>query len=139
MEEAAFAPLEIFPNPHESSKTIQVVDPEFSSVCPASGLPDYATVILRYVPNKSCVELKSWKMYLRSFYGVGAFHEHVNSSIIRDFASSVKPHWCQVIIRWGARGGLHTTTGMAWTEESGFTECDCTEYVFTEDTNWDNR
>lgn len=89
---------------------IQIVHPEFSSVCPVTGYPDFGRVVLRYVPDKLCVELKSWKIYLSSFYGVGCFHEQITEKVFSYFIEMLKPKWAFLLIDWGARGGLKTIT-----------------------------
>lgn len=94
--------------------TVQIVDPEFSAVCPKTGLPDYGTVVLQYIHRDHRVELKSWKLYLRDFYGVGCFHENITQKIMAEFVRAVQPYWVRLTIVWGARGGLHTTTQMVW-------------------------
>lgn len=131
---AQFSRIETVPSPGDVA--IQVVDPEFSSVCPKTGLPDYGTVIIRYKPGHYIAELKSLKLYLRCFYGVGAFHELVTERIFNDFTNVIFPPKCAVIINWGARGGLHTTTmrktplydGEEWHDE-----------MFINNSYWDNR
>lgn len=115
VSEAVFLPVETVPNSQKTSKVIQIVDPEFSSVCPKTGLPDYGRVILRYVPNEHCVELKAWKLFLRCFYGVGMFHEDCTQRIADAFNKVVQPQWSNITIDWGARGGLHTSTQLTWT------------------------
>lgn len=120
IEDAEFHPLSVVPNSDLTRKMIQIVDPEFSSVCPKTGLPDYGRVILRYIPDAQCVELKDWKLYLRSFYGVGCFHENVTQRIADAFTDIVAPRWVAFVIDWGARGGLHTTTKLVWTRDRGY-------------------
>lgn len=120
VDEAEFIPVEVVPNSQRTRKVVQIVDPEFSSVCPKTGLPDYGRVILRYVPDENCVELKAWKLFLRSFYGVGSFHEDCTQRIADAFTEAVQPHWCTIVIDWGARGGLHTTTKLTWSKGKGY-------------------
>lgn len=106
---ASFEKLEAIP--FEGIDTyVQIVDPEFSSVCPKTGLPDYGTVVLQYVPYERKVELKAYKLYLRSFYGVGIFHEDTTQRIYNDLWNLLVPQYLRLVIVWGARGGLHTTT-----------------------------
>lgn len=140
-DSAIFEPVETVANYHKTRKCIQIIDPEFSSVCPKTGLPDYGRVILRYVPDEHCVELKSWKLFLRSFYGVGMFHEECTNRIIEEFVEEVQPRWASVLIDWGARGGLHTTTSMNWTKKgyAAFPE-HWEDQVFTKHArDWNNR
>lgn len=112
--------IDTVPNPSLTDKLVQIIDPEFSSVCPKTGLPDYGRVIVRYIPNASCVELKAWKLYLRSYYGVGIFHEAATQRITENFVKSVFPKWVNITIDWGARGGLHTTTSVTWDCNEGY-------------------
>lgn len=122
LEDAVFPLVEAVPAPtNNNGMSIQIVDPEFSSVCPRTGLPDYGRVILRYIPQEAVAELKSWKLYLRSFYGVGIMHEPATQKILEAFVHAVIPKWAALVIDWGARGGLHTTTSLMWTPETGFT------------------
>lgn len=120
IDDAEFLPLELVRNSHNSRKVVQIIDPEFSSVCPKTGLPDYGRVILRYVPDESLVELKSWKLYLRCWYGVGCYHEETTQRIADNFTRIVKPRWMNIVIDWGARGGLHTTTQLTWSRGKGY-------------------
>lgn len=118
--EVRFNKLITFPNPSGGRKAIQIVQPDFSSCCPKTGYPDYARVILRYVPDELCVELKSWKLYLAKFYGVGCFHEDVNQRVADTFTDAVKPRWCSIGFDWSARGGVHTATCLVWSPSSGY-------------------
>lgn len=141
IEQAIFPAIEVFDNPGgNNGPAIQIVDPEFSCVCPKTGLPDYATVILEYIPQKFCVELKSWKLYLRHFYGVGSFHEKSTAMIANAFVEAVKPLYMSIFMKWGARGGLHTTTCMSF--ENGKWEVMphvFASQVFVEADHWANR
>jgi len=137
--EAVFFPLVVVPNSKETPKMIQIIDPEFSSVCPKTGLPDYGRVILRYVPNKVCVELKDWKLFLRCFYGVGMFHEDCTQSIADSFKDAVQPMTFSIVIDWGARGGLHTTTQLSWNEDEGYTPSPLHSIFDERAANWNNR
>ena len=137
---AVFHPLSVVPNSERSPKLIQIIDPEFSSVCPKTGLPDYGRVVLRYTPLESCVELKDWKLFLRSFYGVGCFHEDVTQRIANAFVDAVKPAQMRLVIDWGARGGLHTTTSLSYECEAGFYQDDFRHEVFVKHAaEWDNK
>ena len=114
-DEAKFSPIQYVAGDGQVMY-LQIVDPEFSSVCPKTGMPDYSTVVLQYIPLNRRVELKAWKLYLRHFYGVGAFHETCTQKIMEDFIQVVRPRWLRLTIVWGARGGLHTTTQMVWSD-----------------------
>ena len=129
LDNAVFEDIEIIENPQRTRKAIQIIDPEFSCVCPKTGLPDFATIILRYTPDEHIIELKSWKLYLRSYYGVGIFHEEAMQSILDDFTEKVNPIWVDLTLDWHARGGLKTTTQMTWNQKRGAT-------VYPD--NWEN-
>ncbi len=101
--------LEVFENPSPTRNfTIQHHCPEFTSVCPKTGQPDYGTIIFTYVPDKICVELKSLKMYLQRFRNEGIFYEAVTNRIMDDFLAVVKPRQATVESRWTPRGGLNS-------------------------------
>lgn len=102
--------LETFENqfPHRDYK-IEIVAPEFTSVCPKTGQPDFGTVTITYTPNKKCVELKSLKFYLQSYRNKGIFYEMVTNTIVDDLASVLEPRWLKVEAAFGARGGITET------------------------------
>ena len=104
------AGLETFPNPKpERNYTIQFRCPEFTCVCPRTGQPDFATLLVRYVPDRCCVELKSLKLYLWSFREVGAFHEAVVNQILDDLVQLLSPRAMELEGVFHVRGGIHTT------------------------------
>ncbi len=90
---------------------------EFTCVCPKSGLPDFATITIKYVPDLKCVELRSLKFYLMSYRQVGIFHEHVVNRILGDFVEVVKPIRVTVFGDFKIRGGVHTTSEVSWEKE----------------------
>ncbi|MFK8115173.1 MAG: preQ(1) synthase [Rubripirellula sp.] len=101
--------LEVFENPSPSRNfTIEHHCPEFTSVCPKTGQPDYGTIVFTYVPDQVCVELKSLKMYLQRFRNEGIFYEAVTNRIMDDFLAVVKPRKATVQSRWTPRGGLNS-------------------------------
>jgi 7-cyano-7-deazaguanine reductase len=101
------AKLESFKNEYPSREyTIQFVCPEFTSLCPKTGQPDFATVYINYVPNKRCIESKSLKLYLASFRNYGVFHEHVTNKILDDIVKACRPRRAEVIGRFNVRGGI---------------------------------
>lgn len=101
--------LETFPNPHPlRDYTIQHVAPEFTSVCPKTGQPDFGTVRLTYVPDQTCVELKSYKFYLQSFRNTGIFYEDITNRILDDLVKALKPRSMMIVTEWTPRGGLHS-------------------------------
>ena len=101
--------LETFPNPTPGRAYVISMDcPEFTCVCPRTGQPDFATIRIRYIPGKACVELKSLKVYLWSFREVGTFHEAVTNQILDDLVQKVAPTWMRVEGDFKIRGGIHT-------------------------------
>lgn len=100
--------LEIFPAPTDSPFVIEHTSDEFTSVCPKTGHPDFGSVLVRYSPAKSCVELKSLKLYYQSFRNEGIFYEAVTNRIRDDLINAMQPRWLQVITKWKGRGGIHS-------------------------------
>jgi 7-cyano-7-deazaguanine reductase len=101
--------LETFPNPRPGRDfSIEIVCPEFTSVCPKTGQPDFATITFAYTPGDLCVELKSLKLYLHRYRNRGIFYEQVTNQILDDFVASCKPERCKVISAWTPRGGITT-------------------------------
>lgn len=88
---------------------IKMENPEFSCICPKTGLPDFANIVIEYVPDELCVELKSLKLYMVAFRNVGIFHEHVVNKILNDVAAVVKPKSMKVTGKFNNRGGIYTT------------------------------
>lgn len=101
--------LETFPNPNPGRDYEILFDcPEFTCLCPKTGQPDFATIHIRYVPDKICVELKSLKLYLWSYREEGAFHEAVTNRILDDLVAATSPRFCEVEGDFMVRGGIHT-------------------------------
>jgi 7-cyano-7-deazaguanine reductase len=101
--------LETFPNPQpDRDYEIRFDCPEFTCLCPKTGQPDFATIKIRYIPDKLCVELKSLKLYLWSFRNEGAFHEAITNQILNDLVSTIQPRFMEVIGDFFVRGGIHT-------------------------------
>jgi len=101
--------LETFPNPEPGRDyTIEFTCPEFTCVCPRTGQPDFATFHISYVPDRSCVELKSLKLYLWSFRDEGHFHEAVTNRVLNDLVAAISPRRMSVIGDFAVRGGIHT-------------------------------
>ena len=102
--------LETFPNPQPGRDyTIRMRIPEFTCLCPKTGQPDFATLHLEYVPDKTCVELKSLKLYVWSFRNEGAFHEAVTNRILDDLVKATQPRFMRLSADFGVRGGIWTT------------------------------
>ena len=101
--------LEIFPNPApKRDYTIRHVAPEFTSRCPVTGQPDFGTVIIDYVPDKLCVELKSLKLYLQAFREQGIFYEAITNRILDELAEVLAPREIRIETRWRPRGGMRS-------------------------------
>ena len=102
--------LETFPNPApQRDFQIHMEIPEFTCLCPKTGQPDFATLWLDYIPEKTCVELKSLKLYIWSFRNVGCFHEAVTNRILDDLVSATRPRYMKLAARFYVRGGIFTT------------------------------
>src|ERR1051325_4780091 len=106
---ASATPLETFPNPRpEREYEIAIDCPEFTSVCPKTGLPDFGTIRITYVPAAACVELKSLKYYLVEFRNRGIFYESVTNQILDDLVALLRPHRMTVVGDFSVRGGIKT-------------------------------
>ena len=103
------AELETFENPHPNRDyVITHVAPEFTSVCPKTGQPDFGTIEIEYVADKLCVELKGLKLYLQGFRNVGVFYEDVVNRILDDLVAALRPRRITVTGRFTPRGGMHS-------------------------------
>ena len=100
--------IECFENQFNNYE-ITISIPEFTSVCPRSGLPDFGTITIRYVPNKWCAELKSLKMYILAYRSLGIFYENAVNRILRDFVKAVKPTQAVITGEFNVRGGMKST------------------------------
>ena len=102
--------VETFPNPNPGRDyTIRIALPEFTCLCPKTGQPDFATLELEYVPDRTCLELKALKLYIWSFRNRGAFHEAVINEILNTLATACAPRFMRLTGRFNVRGGLYTT------------------------------
>jgi 7-cyano-7-deazaguanine reductase len=107
--------LETFANPNPGRDyEISFECPEFTCLCPRTGQPDFATIRIRYVPDRSCVELKSLKLYLWSFRDEGHFHEAVTNRILDDLVRATRPRRMTVVGDFYVRGGIHTVVTAAY-------------------------
>jgi 7-cyano-7-deazaguanine reductase len=111
--DAKLPTLETWPN-HFPGYVITTRYPEYTSVCPKTGLPDYGTIIIEYEPRKLCLELKSLKMYLLAYRDLGIFYENAVNRMLRDFVVATKPAWFRVTGEFTPRGGLNTTVRAQW-------------------------
>lgn len=110
--------LETFANPNPGRDyTIDIVCPEFTSLCPKTGQPDFGTITFSYVPDAACVELKSLKLYLQRYRDQGAFYETVVNRLLDDFVKACSPRRCTVVGAFTPRGGITTT--VTCVHESG--------------------
>ena len=101
--------IEVWENQYaDRNYTVHLEIPEFTCICPKTGLPDFATLYVEYGPDKTCLELKSLKMYIISFRNVGIFHEHLTNRILDDIVKACKPHWAKVEAIMNPRGGITT-------------------------------
>ena len=107
--------LEVWPNQYPGY-VITTRYPEYTSMCPKTGLPDYGTVIIQYQPRKSCLELKSLKMYLLAYRNLGIFYENAVNKMLHDIVAAIQPKWCIVKGEFTPRGGLNTTIFARWPE-----------------------
>src|ERR1019366_1336742 len=110
---AALPEIETWPNQFRDYE-IEIILPEFSSVCPKTGLPDFGKLLLRYVPDKRCLELKSYKMYLLEYRNLGIFQENVVNRVLRDVVAATRPVSATVIGDFTPRGGLSTLITAAY-------------------------
>jgi 7-cyano-7-deazaguanine reductase len=104
------AQLETFPNPNPGRDyVIEIVCPEFTSLCPKTGQPDFGTITFSYTPDRLCVELKSLKLYLQRYRDQGIFYEAATNRLLDDFVSACRPRKCTVVGAFTPRGGITTT------------------------------
>ncbi|MEJ5296616.1 MAG: preQ(1) synthase [Armatimonadota bacterium] len=102
--------LETFENQFpEREYRIEISCPEFTSVCPKTGLPDFGTIVITYCPDRLCIELKSLKYYLLNYRNRGVFYEHLTNTILDDIVAACRPRWCEVRGEFTPRGGIRTT------------------------------
>ncbi|MFN3659848.1 MAG: preQ(1) synthase [Brevinematales bacterium] len=110
--------LEVIENIYQDREFIvELATDEFSSVCPKTGLPDFATVIIRYIPDAYLVEEKSLKLYLTSYRNLGIFQENAINKILDDFVARISPRWVKVIGNWKSRGGIRVNVEVEWKKE----------------------
>ena len=114
----AAAELEAVPNPApQRDYLIACASPEFTCLCPRSGFPDFATIRLRYVPDRSIVELKSLKLYLNRYRDEHAFHEAVVNRIADDIAAAIEPRWLELVGDFNVRGNVKTVITVVRQQE----------------------
>lgn len=112
--------LELFENSHpQRDYTITIRCPEFTSVCPKTGQPDFGTILIEYCPDKLCIELKSLKFYMQSFRNQGIFYEMLTNDILDDLTAACKPRWMRITSTFTPRGGISTDVCAEYKAESG--------------------
>jgi 7-cyano-7-deazaguanine reductase len=115
----ATSSIETFPNPRpERDFEIAIDCPEFTSVCPKTGLPDFGTILITYVPDARCIELKSLKYYLISFRNRGIFYEHVTNEILDELVAAIAPRRMTVVGDFSVRGGIKTVVTATYAKEA---------------------
>ncbi len=103
-------PIEVWKNQYPDKEyTIRLEVPEFTCICPKTGLPDFAVLVIEYSPNEHCIELKSFKMYTIFYRNVGVFHEHLVNKLMDDFVAACRPRWVKITGTFNPRGGITTT------------------------------
>src|SRR5258706_12513616 len=110
---ARLPPLDTWPNQFPGYRIVTRY-PEYTSVCPETGLPDYGTITIEYEPRKHCLELKALKMYLLAYRDLGIFYENAVNRMLRDIVAATTPAWCVVRGEFTPRGGLTTTVEARW-------------------------
>lgn len=109
----AFPAIETWPNQFQGYEIV-IDDPEFTSVCPKTGLPDFGVLTVRYMPRHRCAELKSWKEYLFCYRNLGIFQENVVNQVLNDLVKACDPVWAVVKGDFRPRGGISTTIEARW-------------------------
>jgi 7-cyano-7-deazaguanine reductase len=117
--DAALPDIETWPNQYPSGYEIEITIPEFTSVCPKTGLPDHGTIRLIYTPDRKCLELKSLKMYTLAYRNLGIFQENVVNRFLRDVVSSCRPASATLIGDFTPRGGISTRVTATYRAQSG--------------------
>ena len=107
--------LEVFENQFpQRDYVIETICPEFTSVCPKTGQPDFGELEFRYIADEKCVELKSLKFYLQSYRNDGIFYENVTNTIVNDLVAVLNPRWIELKAKFSPRGGISTNVTVEW-------------------------
>ena len=115
--DAKFPEIETWPNQFPGYEIV-VDDPEFTSVCPKTGLPDFGVLTIRYMPDKRCLELKSLKEYLQAYRNLGIFQENIVNRVLEDVVRWARPVWAEVKGDFRPRGGISTVVTARWPRPS---------------------
>ena len=110
--------IETFPNQYPSYE-VTLDNPEFTSVCPKTGLPDFGTITITYMPDKLLMEMKSLKEYMLAYRNIGIFQENATNRILEDVVKAFKPIWCVVVGDFRPRGGMGTVVEARWPRKRG--------------------
>ena len=116
---AALPELETWPSQYGDDYEVAITIPEFTSICPKTGLPDFATLVVTYVPDAHCVELKSFKEYLLAYRSLGIFNENVVNRVLADLVAATSPRRMTVRGVFTPRGGIQMTVEARWPRASG--------------------
>ena len=118
--------LETFPYEYPGKDIVINIDTdEFTAVCPWSGLPDFATIRIDYIPDKLVIELRSLKYYLLSYRNVGIYQEHLVNRLLEDLVRSARPKWMKISADYKVRGGIHTVASREYTGEQKAAVASC--------------
>ncbi len=110
--------IEVWENQYPDKRyTVHLDVPEFTCICPKTGLPDFATITIEYAPRRYCIELKSFKMYTIFYRNVGIFHEHLINKFVDDFVAACRPRWVRIKGVFNPRGGITTTVTREYTAQ----------------------
>ena len=110
--------LELFDNPYPKRDYVITINcPEFTSVCPRTGQPDFGEIIIEYIPDKKCIELKSLKFYMQSFRNRGIFYEALTNEILEYLSGTCKPRWMKITSKFTPRGGIITNVMVEYNKE----------------------
>jgi 7-cyano-7-deazaguanine reductase len=116
--DAELPEIEVWPNQYATGYEIEIEMPEFTSICPKTGLPDHGVLILRYIPAKFCLELKSLKMYTLAYRNLGIFQENVVNRMLADIVKYAQPIGATLIGDFMPRGGVHTKITASYSRKS---------------------
>lgn len=117
--DAPLPAIETWPNTYPGYE-IEIVLPEFTSVCPKTGLPDFGKLTLRYVPDQTCLELKSLKMYTLEYRNLGIFYENVINRFLRDVVNACNPMKATLVGDFTPRGGIQSKITASWSRDRGY-------------------
>lgn len=112
--DAKMPKIDTFPNQFPNEYEITVAVPEYTSICPKTGLPDFGTLYIKYGPDKKILELKSLKMYVLKYRNLGIFYENAVNKILKDVVRACRPRWCVVRGEFTSRGGINSTVETAY-------------------------